>query len=92
MVRNKAIYLAMGNVMADWWRAANNWKAAMNQFAIVRAERPLEGERDAPMVIKSGSYLCSADFCLRYRPSSRQPQDPRFASYISVFVPCTALA
>lgn len=25
-------------------------------------------------VIKGGSHLCSADYCLRYRPSARQPQ------------------
>ncbi|MGW0231084.1 formylglycine-generating enzyme family protein [Actinopolymorpha singaporensis] len=26
-------------------------------------------------VIKGGSYLCSATFCLRYRPAARQPSD-----------------
>lgn len=26
-------------------------------------------------VIKGGSFLCAPDFCVRYRPSSRQPQD-----------------
>lgn len=26
-------------------------------------------------VIKGGSFLCSPDYCLRYRPGSRQPQD-----------------
>ncbi|XRA79156.1 SUMF1/EgtB/PvdO family nonheme iron enzyme [Pseudomonas putida] len=25
-------------------------------------------------VIKGGSHLCSADRCMRYRPSARQPQ------------------
>lgn len=27
------------------------------------------------VVIKGGSYLCSPDYCLRYRPGARQPQD-----------------
>lgn len=31
-------------------------------------------------VIKGGSFLCSPDFCLRYRPSSRQPQDPTLST------------
>lgn len=26
-------------------------------------------------VIKGGSFLCSPDYCMRYRPGSRQPQD-----------------
>lgn len=34
----------------------------------------------APHVIKGGSYLCAPDFCVRYRPSSRQPQDPLLAT------------
>lgn len=31
-------------------------------------------------VIKGGSFLCSPDFCLRYRPSARQPQDPTLST------------
>jgi hypothetical protein len=31
--------LALRNVTADWGGAANNWKAAMNQFAILYKER-----------------------------------------------------
>jgi len=27
------------NITADWGRAAKDWKAAMNQFAILYAER-----------------------------------------------------
>jgi formylglycine-generating enzyme required for sulfatase activity len=33
-----------------------------------------------PRVIKGGSFLCAPDFCVRYRPSSRQPQDPLLAT------------
>lgn len=33
-------------------------------------ERP----RDA-FVVKGGSHLCAAEYCLRYRPAARQPQD-----------------
>jgi putative transposase len=35
----KLIWLALRNIMKDWGRAANNWKTAMNQFAILYGER-----------------------------------------------------
>lgn len=35
----KLIWLALRNITADWGRAANHWKAAMNQFAILYKER-----------------------------------------------------
>ena len=35
----KLIWLALRNVTADWGRAAKDWKDAMNQFAILYAER-----------------------------------------------------
>jgi formylglycine-generating enzyme len=27
------------------------------------------------VVIKGGSYLCAPNFCARYRPAARQPQE-----------------
>ena len=42
----KLIWLALRNITADWGRAANTWKVAMNQFAILYEERftqPLHG-------------------------------------------------
>jgi transposase-like protein len=36
---SKLIWLALRNITADWGRAAHNWKSAMNQFAILYAER-----------------------------------------------------
>ncbi|MEL7481704.1 MAG: SUMF1/EgtB/PvdO family nonheme iron enzyme, partial [Pseudomonadota bacterium] len=30
--------------------------------------------------IKGGSYLCADNFCRRYRPAARQPQDSDFSS------------
>ena len=35
----KLIYLALRNITADWGRAAPDWKTAMNQFAILYADR-----------------------------------------------------
>jgi transposase-like protein len=36
---NKLIWLALRNITADWSRAAHGWKEAMNQFAVLYAER-----------------------------------------------------
>lgn len=36
---SKRIWLALRNITADWGRAAKDWKEAMNQFAILYAER-----------------------------------------------------
>ena len=35
----KLIWLALRNITSEWSRAAHDWKAAMNQFAILYAER-----------------------------------------------------
>lgn len=35
----KLIWLALKNITADWGRASREWKAAMNQFAILYADR-----------------------------------------------------
>ena len=35
----KLIWLALRNITADWGRAANTWKLAMNQFAILYEDR-----------------------------------------------------
>ena len=39
----KLIWLALRNITADWSRAAHNWKAAMNQFAILYEDRFTKG-------------------------------------------------
>lgn len=35
----KLIWLALRNITEDWGRAANHWKSAMNQFAILYGDR-----------------------------------------------------
>jgi formylglycine-generating enzyme required for sulfatase activity len=37
---------------------------------------PVDGFVPGARVIKGGSWLCSDDFCHRYRPAARQPGDP----------------
>ena len=36
---SKLIWLALRNITEDWGRASNNWKSAMNQFAMLYEER-----------------------------------------------------
>ena len=35
----------------------------------------------ASRVIKGGSHLCAANYCSRYRPAARQPQETDLAAY-----------
>lgn len=37
---------------------------------------PRAGAAGLPMVIKGGSFLCAADYCVRYRAAARHPQEP----------------
>jgi putative transposase len=39
----KLIWLALRNITIDWGRAANHWKTAMNQFAILYEDRFTKG-------------------------------------------------
>ncbi|MEX2298384.1 MAG: formylglycine-generating enzyme family protein [Dongiaceae bacterium] len=47
--------------------AGNVWELTKDDYADIRGPQP------GMAVIKGGSYLCSNDFCFRYRPSARQP-------------------
>lgn len=39
-----------------------------------------EGHTPAAHVIKGGSFLCAPNYCLRYRPAARQPQEDGLGS------------
>ena len=39
------------------------------------ATLPASVKPGLPMVIKGGSFLCAADYCVRYRAAARQPQE-----------------
>ena len=41
---------------------------------------PASGGPAARQVIKGGSYLCSPDYCVRYRASARESQEPDLAT------------
>ncbi|MDY0745810.1 formylglycine-generating enzyme family protein [Paucibacter sp. R3-3] len=54
----------------------------MNGDTAVAAAQTAPGghKPDRPMVIKGGSYLCSPDFCVRYRASARESQEADLAT------------
>lgn len=41
---------------------------------LLRSESAERGSRVRRRVLKGGSYLCSPDYCLRFRPAARSPQ------------------
>ncbi len=68
----QGLYDMIGNV----WEWTSNW------YVPEHADRPVPEQGFDPQqpgvavrVIKGGSYLCAANFCQRYRPAARHPQD-----------------
>lgn len=70
----------IGNVWewtADRWAPRHPDAAASPCCVPVDPRRPhagVERARDV-FVVKGGSHLCAPEYCLRYRPAARQPQD-----------------
>jgi formylglycine-generating enzyme required for sulfatase activity len=70
----------IGNVWewtADRWTARHPAAAPSSCCVPVdprAAHTGPEHPRDA-FVVKGGSHLCAPEYCLRYRPAARQPQD-----------------
>jgi formylglycine-generating enzyme len=68
------LYDMLGNVWeltSDVWHQAP--EIAANQQSSV--DYPKRVGAVAQRVIKGGSYLCSSDYCMRYRPGARAAQD-----------------
>ena len=78
------LYDMAGNV---WEYARDYWAPGHPPFAEADPTGPgrvFATRFGSPMgpsvVVKGGSWLCAPGFCLRYRPSARQPQEPGLGS------------
>jgi formylglycine-generating enzyme required for sulfatase activity len=72
------LYDMIGNVWewtTDWYRPGHPRGEADNPAGPNLLEVRLAKGQMPSKVIKGGSYLCSSNYCGRYRPAARQPQE-----------------
>jgi len=71
------LYDAVGNVW-EWTRDTYRTRHPASpgvEPTVASLSATGTGDTARTRVIKGGSFLCAPDYCVRYRPSARQPQD-----------------
>lgn len=72
------LYDMIGNVWewtSDLYAASHPSEAADNPTGPAVVSLRLAPNQSPTRVIKGGSYLCASNYCARYRPAARQPQE-----------------
>jgi formylglycine-generating enzyme required for sulfatase activity len=77
------LYDVIGNVWkwtSDWYKSGHSREMATDPRGPELASLRLTPGQTPSRVIKGGSYLCSMNYCSRYRPAARQHQENDLAA------------